>query len=157
LALYFSGLSEGETWAQAPQKSALHHVYSTVVALMRQLGVSEFETSPIENSQTYAYGLRISVQKKTCVEFGLIQPDLAAKLDVKQEVFMADLDWDYWAKKEKGNFQYQEISKFPEVRRDLSLVIDRSISYNEIYKLASQTEKQILKMWPYLMSMRART
>lgn len=145
LALYFSGLSEGETWAQVPQKSALHHVYSTVVALMRQLGVSEFETSPIENSQTYAYGLRISVQKKTCVEFGLIHPDLAAKLDVKQEVFMADLDWDYWSKKEKGNFQYQEISKFPEVRRDLSLVIDRSISYNEIYKLASQTEKQILK------------
>ena len=41
LALYFSGLHAGETWAQAPQKSALHHVYSTVVALMRQLGVSD--------------------------------------------------------------------------------------------------------------------
>lgn len=145
LALYFSGLNEGETWAQTPQKSALHHVYSTVVALMKQLGVLEFETSPIENSQVYAYGLRVSVQKKTCVEFGLINPDLAAKLDVKQEVFLADMDWDYWGKKEKGNFVYQEISKFPEVRRDLSLVIDRSISYNEIYKLSSLTEKQILK------------
>jgi phenylalanyl-tRNA synthetase beta chain len=145
LALYFSGLSEGETWAQTPQKSALHHVYSTVVALMKQLGVLEFETSPIENSQLYAYGLRVSVQKKTCVEFGLINPDLAAKLDVKQEVFLADMDWDYWGKKEKGNFVFQEISKFPEVRRDLSLVIDRSISYNEIYKLSSLTEKQILK------------
>jgi len=145
LALYFSGLNEGETWAQTPQKSALHHVYSTVVALMKQLGVLEFETSPIENSQIYAYGLRVSVQKKTCVEFGLINPDLAAKLDVKQEVFLADMDWDYWGKKEKGNFVYQEISKFPEVRRDLSLVIDRSISYNEIYKLSSLTEKQILK------------
>ena len=145
LALYFSGLNEGETWAQTPRKSALHHVYSTVVALMKQLGVLEFETSPIENSQIYAYGLRVSVQKKTCVEFGLINPDLAAKLDVKQEVFLADMDWDYWGKKEKGNFVYQEISKFPEVRRDLSLVIDRSISYNEIYKLSSLTEKQILK------------
>ena len=145
LALYFSGLNEGETWAQTPQKSALHHVYSTVVALMKQLGVLEFETSPIENSQIYAYGLRVSVQKKTCVEFGLINPDLAAKLDVKQEVFLADMDWDYWGKKEKGNFVYREISKFPEVRRDLSLVIDRSISYNEIYKLSSLTEKQILK------------
>jgi len=145
LALYLTGLSEGETWAQAPQKSALHHVYSAVVALMRQLGVSEFETSPIENSQVFAYGLRISVQKKNCIDMGLIHPTLAASMDVKQEVFMADLDWDYWVKKEKGNFEYKEISKFPEVRRDLSLVIDRLLSFTEIRRVASQTEKQILK------------
>jgi len=112
---------------------------------MRQLGVSEFETSPIENSQVFAYGLRISVQKKNCIDMGLIHPTLAASLDVKQEVFMADLDWDYWVKKEKGNFEYKEISKFPEVRRDLSLVIDRLLSFTEIRRVASQTEKQILK------------
>jgi phenylalanyl-tRNA synthetase beta chain len=58
---------------------------------------------------------------------------------------MADLDWDYWLKQEKKDFSYQEISKFPEVRRDLSLVIDKSVTLQEIKKVAQQTDKSLLK------------
>jgi len=75
----------------------------------------------------------------------LIQPNLAAKFDVKQEVFFADFDWDYWVKQEKVDFVYQEISKFPEVRRDLSLVINKEVSYQAIQRIAEQVEKNLLK------------
>jgi phenylalanyl-tRNA synthetase beta chain len=70
---------------------------------------------------------------------------LAQKFDVKQEVFFADFDWDYWVKQEKTDFVYQEISKFPEVRRDLSLVINKEVSYQAIQRIAEQVEKNLLK------------
>jgi phenylalanyl-tRNA synthetase beta chain len=70
---------------------------------------------------------------------------LAQKFDVKQEVFFADFDWDFWVKQEKVDFAYQEISKFPEVRRDLSLVINKEISYQAIQRIAEQVEKNLLK------------
>jgi phenylalanyl-tRNA synthetase beta chain len=80
-----------------------------------------------------------------CLELGLIKPTLAQKFDVKQEVFFADFDWDFWVKQEKVDFVYQEISKFPEVRRDLSLVINKEISYQAIQRIAEQAEKNLLK------------
>ena len=75
----------------------------------------------------------------------MIQPNLTQKFDVKQEVFFADFDWDYWVKQEKADFVYQEISKFPEVRRDLSLVINKEVSYQAIQRIAEQVEKNLLK------------
>ena len=112
---------------------------------MQFMGVKEFETSPLEGSSIFAYGLRVSVNKKMCLELGLIRPNLAQKFDVKQEVFFADFDWDYWVKQEKVDFVYQEISKFPEVRRDLSLVINKEVSYQAIERIAEQVEKNLLK------------
>ena len=144
-SLYLTGLQAGETWSISAKKAEFHHLFSTVIALMKFMGVKDFETSPIEASSIFAYGLRISVNKKMCVELGLIRPNLAQKFDVKQEVFYADFDWDYWVKQEKVDFVYQEISKFPEVRRDLSLVINKEVSYQAIQRIAEQVEKSLLK------------
>lgn len=145
LSLYLTGLQAGETWSTSAKKIEFHHLYSTVIALMKFMGVKDFETSPLEGSSIFAYGLRISVNKKMCLELGMIRPNLAQKLDVKQEVFFADFDWDYWVKQEKVDFVYQEISKFPEVRRDLSLVINKEVSYQAIQRIAEQVEKHLLK------------
>lgn len=120
-------------------------MYAQVIATMKQLGVAQFDTTVIEQSQVYAYGLTITVNKKPVVSLGLVHPKLAQKFDVKQEVFMADFDWDFWVKQEKGHFVYQEISKFPEVRRDLSLVLDQTVSLQAIQRVAEQTEKNLLK------------
>ena len=145
LALFTTGLWAGETWSSTPTKTALHHVYQVSIELMRSLGVTQFETDTIENSSVFAFGLRISINKKACLEVGMIHPNLAGKWEVKQDVFFADFDWDYWVKQEKADFVYQEISKFPEVRRDLSLVVDKAVSYQAIRKLAEQYEKNLLK------------
>jgi phenylalanyl-tRNA synthetase beta chain len=145
LCLYLTGLQAGETWSISAKKSEFHHLFSTVIALMKFIGVKDFETTPLEGSSIFAYGLRVSVNKKTCLELGLIRPNLAQKLDVKQEVFFADFDWDYWLKQEKVDFVYQEISKFPEVRRDLSLVINKEVSYQAIQRISEQVERNLLK------------
>lgn len=145
LALFASGLWMGETWEVNTGKTAFYQLYQVVQALMLQMGEPAFTTESIENSAVYAYGLQVSVNKKPVIQLGLVQPKLAEKFDVKQEVFMADFDWDFWVKQEKAQFKYQEISKFPEVRRDLSLVLDKAVSFQAIQKTAQQYEKQLLK------------
>jgi len=145
LGLFISGSWMGETWEVNPGKSQFYQLYQIVQALMSQMGCQQFDTTSIENSSVYAYGLNILVNKKPVVQMGLIHPDLASKFDVKQEAFLADFDWDFWVKQSKDQFTYQEISKFPEVRRDLSLVIDKTVTLQSIQKTAQQYEKNILK------------
>lgn len=145
LGLFVSGTWMGETWEVNPGKSQFYHLYQVVQALMQQMGVTTFDTASIEDSSIYVYGLSILVNKKPVVQLGLIDPNLASKFDVKQEAYLADFDWDFWVKQSKDRFEYQEISKFPEVRRDLSLVIDKSVTFQAIQKVAQQYEKNILK------------
>jgi phenylalanyl-tRNA synthetase beta chain len=145
LGLFISGSWMGETWEVNPGKSQFYQLYQIVQALMSQMGCQQFDTTSIENSSVYAYGLNILVNKKPVVQMGLIHPDLVSKFDVKQEAFLADFDWDFWVKQSKDQFTYQEISKFPEVRRDLSLVIDKTVTLQSIQKTAQQYEKNILK------------
>lgn len=144
LSLYLTGLLAGETWSISSKKIEFHHVYSIAMALIKYMGVKEFEASPLEDSAVFAFGLRISVNKKICIALGMIKPNLAQKFDVKQDVFFADFDWDFWLKQEKRDFNFKEIPKFPEVRRDLSLVINKDVTFQAIQRIAKQAEKNLL-------------
>jgi phenylalanyl-tRNA synthetase beta chain len=74
-----------------------------------------------------------------------VQPATAKFTDIKHAVFYADFDWNYLIKQYNVNMAVAEIAKFPEVRRDLSLVIDKSISFNQIKQLAAAQERRLLK------------
>ena len=76
---------------------------------------------------------------------GLVSEDLCKLAEVRQEVFYAELDWDYLTKKAKGLKKYGEISKFPEVRRDLSLVIDKEVTFDQIKKVAVKAGGKLLQ------------
>ena len=65
--------------------------------------------------------------------------------EVRQDVWYADLDWDLLTKKATGLKKYQEISKFPEVRRDLSLVIDKTVVYEKIKSIAEKAGGKMLR------------
>ena len=75
---------------------------------------------------------------------GKLRADLLDMFGIKQEVFYSQLDWQTILKKYKSDISYQPISKYPEVKRDLSLVLDKSISYAEIQQLAFKQEKKLL-------------
>ena len=75
----------------------------------------------------------------------LLEASLAKLADVKQAVFYAEFDWAYLLKAYQSAVQFTEIPKFPEVRRDLSLVIDRSVRFQSLEELAFKTEKKLLK------------
>ena len=127
------------------QKVAFHTLASTVNKVLGSLGIKNFDSKPLENSATFEYGLSYLVNKKEVVKLGLVKPSIAKKAEVKQHVFFADIDWDYLFKQYNDKATFIELPKFPEVRRDLSLVIDKTVSFDQIQKLARNYEKNLLK------------
>jgi len=78
--------------------------------------------------------------------YGIVHPKIRKLMDIDQEVFYADLNWDALLA-ELGNYkiQYSEISKYPEVKRDLALLLDKNVTFAEIEKIAYETERKLLK------------
>jgi phenylalanyl-tRNA synthetase beta chain len=75
----------------------------------------------------------------------LLQTAVTKKLDLKAGVFFADFDWEYILRQYDAAVQYKEVSKFPEVRRDLSVVVNKKITFEELRQIAYRTEKQLLR------------
>jgi phenylalanyl-tRNA synthetase beta chain len=145
LAIFITGNSATETWQLKSQKVTFHTLASAVNKVLGSLGVKNFDSKPLENSATFEYGLSYFVNKKEVVKLGLVKPNVAKKAEVKQHVFFADIDWDYLFKQYNDKAVFVELPKFPEVRRDLSLVIDKTVSFDQIQKLARNYEKNLLK------------
>lgn len=145
LSLLLTGTKQAETW-QAPTKpSDFHDLASAVAKVLSGLNVRNFETKEVQSNGVFAYGLTYLLNKKEVVSFGLINANLTKQTDIKQPVFYADFDWDYLTKQYRDNLVVEEISRFPEVRRDLSLVIDRSVTFEQIKNLALRYEKNLLQ------------
>jgi phenylalanyl-tRNA synthetase beta chain len=145
LALFISGNTQEETWLAKSEKTSFYTLAGEVNKILAQMKIKNIETALIENSSIFAYGLTYTTNKKEIGRIGLVQPKIGKLVDLKAQVFFADLDWDYIFKQYNDAATYQEISKFPEVRRDLSIVIDDEISFDQIKKLALKSEKNLLK------------
>jgi len=74
-----------------------------------------------------------------------LTPNVCAQADIKQSVFYAEINWEFLVKQPKDDIVFSEVSRYPEVRRDLSLVLDKHVTFGEIEKLALATERQILR------------
>ena len=84
--------------------------------------------------------------KKNLVDLGVIKPSILKEFGIKQEVLYADFNWDNLLQViSQKSIKVTELSKFPSVKRDLALLLDDNISFNEIYELAFQTEKKLLQ------------
>ncbi|MES2730813.1 MAG: phenylalanine--tRNA ligase subunit beta [Bacteroidota bacterium] len=144
LVLFITGSKQAETW-QAPTRPAnFQDLASAVNKVLAQLNVKGFSSKEIEPG-VWQYGLTYQLNKKDFVTFGLLNASLTKLADVKQAVFYADFDWDYLIKQYRDSLVVQELSKYPEVRRDLSLVIDKTVSFEEIKNLALKYERNLLR------------
>jgi phenylalanyl-tRNA synthetase beta chain len=77
---------------------------------------------------------------------GVVAKKQLKRFDIDSEVFFADLNWNnLMSEIKKAKVTYSEISKYPEVKRDLALLIDKSTTFAEIVKIANETEKKLLK------------
>ena len=144
LALAMVGDATAESWQQKGQSVAFHDLKAAVHIVLASLRIQPTEQQPAE-STLFQYGLTYMVNKKPVVTFGLVQPKLAKLADAKQPVYYADFDWALLTKRFNGKASYAEVPRFPEVRRDLSLVLDKMVSFEQIEKLAKQTERKLLR------------
>jgi phenylalanyl-tRNA synthetase beta chain len=145
LALWLTGNETAETWQYKAAKESFQSLKNQVDSVLDMCKASNVTYTPIENADLLAYGLEITINKKVIGSLGLVHATIAKACELKVPVFFAELDWDYLLKQYKPKAQYQEISKFPEVRRDLSLVLNAEVSYSQIQKIAQKTASALLK------------
>jgi len=145
LALYIVGRKEAESWNVNNDIVTFYTMKGMVEAVLTRLGIPGIKSSALTH-EFLSEGLEYSVNKRTLVAFGKVKNAVLKKADVKTEVFYADFNWDNVLELLKKNtILYKEVPKFPEVRRDLALLIDRTVKYEQLEQLAFQTEKNLLR------------
>ncbi|GAB3492886.1 phenylalanine--tRNA ligase subunit beta [Spirosoma knui] len=144
LGLAMVGNQQAESWLQKGQPLAYHDLATAVQRVLNLFRIKQVDTQPADPA-IFQYGLTYLVNKKPLVSLGLVQPKLTKLVDLKQPVFYADFDWAALLKLTTSKARYEEVSRFPDVRRDLSLVIDKTVTFEQISKLAQQTERKLLR------------
>ena len=139
-----TGNQQAESWLQKGQPVAYHDVATAVQRVLNLFRISSFDTQPADPT-FFQYGLTYMINKKPLVSLGLVQSNLTKLVDLKQPVFYADFDWQALLKGATTKARYEEVARFPEVRRDLSLVLDKAVTFDQINRLARQTERKLLR------------
>jgi phenylalanyl-tRNA synthetase beta chain len=120
------------------------YIKSCIESILNKLSI-KFKISELSDSN-FSYGLSYAQKNKHLVSFGLVDKAICKKMDVNTEVFYADFNWDnVLALVGKTKLEFTEIPKFPAVRRDLALLLDKKITYKELEELAYNAERKLLK------------
>jgi phenylalanyl-tRNA synthetase beta chain len=142
--LIVSGNRVKENWT-TPQKPTDFFLFKGYVnAVLSRLGIEKTQTKPLV-SDVFAEGIALFIGSETLVEFGTVKKSILKHFDCKQEIFYADFNWDLVLKLIVNKIKFNEIPKYPEVRRDLALLLDEAILFESIYEIARKTEKNLLK------------
>lgn len=145
LTLLVTGNRQNESWTNPQSKSDFFLFKGYINTILSRLGLDKKVTSlPFEND-VFAEGLALAVGKEVIVEFGTVKKSVLKHFDIKQEVLYADFAWDKIQKYVSTKIKFTDIPKYPEVRRDLALLLDENVKFEQIYNIAKQTEKGLLK------------
>ena len=144
LTLFVSGKRNSESWTNAEKPSDFFLFKGYIESIISRLGIEKVKNEPLK-SDVFAEGIAIAVGEEILVELGTIKKSIARHFDVKQEVFFADFNWSGVLKLVSNKIKFTEIPKYPEVRRDLALLVDEDVAFDAIYKIARQSEKSLLK------------
>lgn len=146
LTLTLTGNRNGESWTNTQTPSDFFLFKGYVLGILERLGLTKTLVASPLKTDVFAEGMVYESGNSTLVEFGTIKKNILKQFDIKQEVFFADFNWNSILKNISANgIKFTEISKYPEVRRDLALLLDQKIEFSKIYDLAKDTEKNLLK------------
>ncbi|MEQ8906231.1 phenylalanine--tRNA ligase subunit beta [Ekhidna sp.] len=144
LSFYLTGNTKEANWLDEPRKNSFHDLSTTVMGMLKYAGIRKTEIIPSEKGSLYEYGVVIKKEGKMLGILGKLKKELLSIYGIKQEVFHSQLDWETIVSLYKSDITYEPIPKFPEVKRDLSLVLDKRVSYADIQQLAFRQEKKLL-------------
>ncbi len=146
LSVFITGRKQEENWNVKNDSADFYTLKGIVKGLLDRLGIKDLKISEL-NNDIFSQGLIFNWNKKPIVEFGAVAKSVLKSMDIKQEVLYADFNWELAIEAVKKNNMlfYKEVPKFPEVRRDLALLIDKAIQFEQLEQLAYQAEKNILK------------
>lgn len=149
LGLWLSGNSVSNSWATPDEKTSVYQLKAYVENILTRLGIlsSRFEYVQFSN-EIYSAALDIQAKGKgkSLGTLGVISKKWLKAHDINADVYFAELNWDMLMKEiRKHTITYADISKFPAVKRDLALLLDKNILFDQIEKVAYKAERKLLK------------
>lgn len=146
LTVCLTGQKQEENWLNKDKAAVSYYSLKALVNnVLGRLGITGFQTSVVQD-EVFAFGLKYHRGPQELVTFGRVSGDLTKKFSLKQDVFYADFNWQNVFKAlKKAKVLFQEIPKYPSVRRDLALVIDKNINFDDIAAVAYKNAKKMLQ------------
>ncbi len=146
LTLFMMGSKKEESWLETDKAQVNYYTLKAYISqVLDRLGISSFQESAVQDN-IFSFGLKYHRGPKNLVTFGKVHPAILKKMEIKNAVFYAEFNWDAIINGlKKHKIEVTELSKFPTIRRDLALVIDNSIKFQDIAEIANKTGKNILK------------
>lgn len=146
LTIFLTGQKQEENWLNKDKATVSYYALKALVNnVLGRLGISGYQTSVVQD-EIFAFGLKYHRGPQTLVTFGRVTGALTKQFSLKQEVFYAEFNWQNVFKAlKKAKVTFQEIPKYPSVRRDLALVIDKNINFDDIAAVAYKNAKKILQ------------
>jgi phenylalanyl-tRNA synthetase beta chain len=148
LGLWLTGKRVANSWAHADEKTSVYEIKAYVENVLKRAGVkrNELTMQPCEDD-IYSQAMELLTKcGKKIATFGIVNHDIIKTLGIDNEVYFADINWHILRKTvAKLKISYTELSKFPAVRRDLALLLDKEVAFAEIEKIAYESERKLLK------------
>ena len=143
LALYMTGRLEAASWQNKPREAGYHDLLQRVQHVFEKSGAPEYRLEKVDHP-LLDYGMKIGLAKRDAGIMGKVRNAFAHDLGIRHEVFYAELDTHLLFQSANPKFDIQEVPKFPEVKRDLSLVIDKSVTFDDIKAVVTATGKELI-------------
>ena len=148
LGLWVSGSRVDNNWAHPNEKSSVYELKAYVENILVRLGVN-LQKVIFGNlaNDIYSAGLSITTSSgRQLGTMGIVSPKICKELDIETDVYYAELSWTLLMKEiKKSKVAFSEISKFPAVKRDLALLLEKNVQFAEIEKIATESERKLLK------------
>ena len=148
LGLWLSGTRTENSWLHADEQTSVYELKAYVENILRRLGVDEKKTvRRTFTNEIYSSGMTIETAAgRTLATFGIVDRRIARQADIDTEVSFAELSWTALMKEtRRATTVFREIPKFPEVRRDLALLVDTAVTFAEIEQTAAETDRKLLR------------
>ena len=145
LSIFVTGNKTEKHWNTTETAVDYFYLKGLVTSVFERLGIQKLKSTPLSNDM-FSEGQHLNVGKHALVEFGSLKTALLKQFGISQNVFCANFKWDNLLKViNQQPIKFKDISKYPEVKRDFSLLINEDVTFESIFKLAKQTENNVLK------------
>ena len=145
LSMVLTGNRVAKRWNQEDRASEFFYFKGLIKSLLERLGISGLKYTKT-NNEIFSEGISLKHGKDKIVEFGVVKASILKSFGIKQEVLYADFDWNnVIANAGKKTIKITELPKYPEVKRDLALLLDENVEFIDLYNFAFKSERKFLK------------
>jgi phenylalanyl-tRNA synthetase beta chain len=145
LLLVLSGAVQSEQWNQKGSPVSFYNLKSAVDAVIERMGIGNYQTEELSN-ENFAFGMKYFRGDKAIVSFGAVTAADKKKADIDKDVYYADFDWALLLDiVRKNKIINRDIPKFPAVRRDLSMLVDVAVTFEDLKAIVFKTDKKLIR------------